>query len=344
MLKKPIYQDDGIVTAFPEDVSVSSTQLKKASQRIINNNISQIITTTSNRYKNIDSLLIQRSGKLIFEKYYNNGAINKPHQMASLGKSYLSALVGIAIKKGALKNAEQPLLDILPIKNDNSWDTKKKKLSLKHLLTMTVNWKCKSEQSNFVNCADEMSKHNNGIEWLLDRPLLSIPGEKFTYNDVIPQVVSSIIAYNTRRSLIEFSEKELVKPLNLSTNLIASGQLTSRDMIKFGSLYLAGASSEYSGLLSKEWITSSTNSHYLFKNSLTRQGYGYLWWTRNFTVNKQKYSSFYAAGNGGQYIVIVPKLELVIALTGSNYNNVSQMSQSFDLIEKFILPAIKSHE
>ena len=114
-------------------------------------------------------------------------------------------------------------------------------------------------------------------------------------------------------------------------------------MARFGQLYLNKGEWQGKQVLSSEWVEQSTSAIY----PLAWQGghahsYGYLWWVGSFKAAEGKsVDAYWAGGNGGQYIVVMPELDMVVVFTGSNYNQYKTMSKSLSLIGQYILPALK---
>ncbi|WP_444998547.1 serine hydrolase domain-containing protein [Aliikangiella sp. IMCC44359] len=300
-----------------------------------------MIENLINRYKGIDSLLIAKNGKLIYESYFNDGAINKPHHMASLGKSFLSALVGIALEKGILTSVEQNITHLLPLREylDLELDKNKKNIKLKNFLTMSSGLQCGNIKNYQTHCGFEMQTKEKPIRWLMSLPMQFKPGSQFQYNDASPQVVAAIINYRSGQNISDFAEQYLVKPLGLSRNVFLDGKATSRDMLKFGLLYLQQG--KYNGLqiVSRKWIESSTTPQYFFNQKSNLLGYGFYWWVKVFKVGDATVLGYYGAGNGGQYIFVFPEINMVIVMTGSNYNNLTETRHSIELTELYILPS-----
>ena len=110
-------------------------------------------------------------------------------------------------------------------------------------------------------------------------------------------------------------------------------------MAKFGQLYLDKGKWNGKQIISSNWIEKSVTKVVDLNLGWT-DGYGYLWWTKEFTVNGQSIDSFFAAGNGGQFIYVFPSLNTVISFTGENYGS-QTMYQVTSLLEEYLLKAFK---
>jgi len=119
--------------------------------------------------------------------------------------------------------------------------------------------------------------------------------------------------------------------------------LTSRDMLKFGNLYLNNGRSNGKQILSREWIKNSFKNYRVLENTEDKNGYGYLWWHNTYQVGGKTLKSIEARGAGGQYIFILPDLETVVVITSGNYRN-GKTQQPETILEKYILPNLSMNK
>ncbi len=324
----PERTNDGLEISSLSKESIDSTKLIQLTKDIL-----------ENKYINIHSVLVSKDNKLVFEKYFNGFNKDRAHFLASAGKSIGSALVGIAIDKGFLKSSDQKLLDIFSvysfIKNHNK---QKENIKLKHLLTMTAGFDCGNIMDYQNHCGAKMQYQPDPIKYILDLPMQHKPGEIFNYNDGTPEVLAASVVYSSKMSYIDFQKKYLFGPLGIAYKQDSNG-ITSRDMLKFGLLYLNKGVWREERIISEEWIEESTKAHVQSTFSKYAQ-YGYMWWVTKFEQNEKIFDSFYAAGNGGQYIFIVPKIKMVVVFTGGNYNNLVETRKVFEIMNNYIFPAI----
>ncbi|MCJ8275011.1 MAG: beta-lactamase family protein [Psychrosphaera sp.] len=298
------------------------------------------------KYQLVDSMLVVRHGQLVFEKYYNKGKKHTSHALASAGKSLLSALVGISIGKQQVGSVTDKLHSYFTpyYANYKHWDERKANITLHDLLTMRAGWNCFIGRAK-TRCGSLMfngREPTQAIKWLLDRPMAYKPGEKMLYTDAIPTVLRSVINVAAGdHSKLNYQD-DLFKPMGLITK--SPFKLTSRQMAMFGQLYLNKGNWHGKQIVPVKWVEKSTSAIYPLRKRWTGQAhsYGYLWWVGTFTnkVSGQDVEGYYAGGNGGQYIVVLPSLDMVVVFTGSNYNNLKTMRQPLAIIEQFILPAL----
>ena len=108
-------------------------------------------------------------------------------------------------------------------------------------------------------------------------------------------------------------------------------------MAKFGQLFLDDGVWKGERIISSEWVNLSTQNH-INPNVSWADGYGYLWWIRNFRVNGVEYNSFKTSGWGGQEIFIFKELEMVVVFTGANY---TEDTHTDFIVSNYILPALR---
>lgn len=161
-----------------------------------------------------------------------------------------------------------------------------------------------------------------------------------------------VVAVAGKKSIPAFANELLFGPLNIlsarwaefdnrtQTDTGGHIQMRPRDMIKLGQLALQKGLWNGRQLVSTAWMEESMRQHTRFDSLAKRNGYGYLWWRSVEYVNGNSYEMIFANGNGGQYILIVPALEIVAVFTGENYNS-SKADLPFDILDKYILAAVK---
>lgn len=296
---------------------------------------------TNGEYVNIHSVLIARGGKLVYEEYFNGEARDKPHFLASVGKSIASATIGIAIDKGYVKSVDERLLDLFEYGALNNYDPRKDKMTIKHVLTMTTGLYCGKRINKKDYCGYQVRLQIDPVKYLLELPLEAEPGELFSYNDGTPIFANAAPVIRSGMSPKEFQERYLLNPLGIKYDYSVLG-FTSRSMLKFGLLYLNKGMWNGKRIISEEWVEESTRAHLTNVNKYGVD-YGYFWWSADFKARGKSYRVFYAAGNGGQMIYCISELNMVVVFTGGNINKFEEelMLQPFRILSRYILPAVK---
>lgn len=186
---------------------------------------------------------------------------------------------------------------------------------------------------------------SNPIQDILHQKLLCTPGLGFKYSSPAAHLLGGVLRKATGTSVLDFAERELLHPLGIrlivwyadKTGLQSggmSGLWRSRDFLKLGELYLRKGRWRGQELIPSAFIAESIAIHNcgdFFGESVQ---YGYLWWIRSVSG----YGGFYARGYGGQYLMVIPRLDLVILCT-SDWKQ-PEYREHYALVEQFIIPAV----
>jgi CubicO group peptidase (beta-lactamase class C family) len=281
------------------------------------------------------SFLIVKNGALVYERYFRNWSQTRTADIQSVTKSFTSALTGIAVGDGAVKSIDETVAGHYPEYFTPFLTPAKWKITIRHCLTMTSGWT--------ENAEDRLWKYaDDWREATILSPLRSTPGTSYFYRNGPVHLVAGIVEKQTRKSLYQYAKERLFDPLGIvpfdwSTDRQGhpSGafglQLTPRDMAKFGYLFLREGRWEGRQIVPREWVEESTADH-VAADATT--GYGYLWWL-NSTAGHRIIS---ARGSYGQYICIVPDLDLVVVTTAAGP---AGQPAPWPILRDYIFPAIR---
>lgn len=298
-------------------------------------------------YTGISSVLLVRGGFLVLEEYFGKADRDSLHTMRSAAKAITSALVGIAVDKGFIQSVNDPLLPYFPEYEGEieNWDERKRDITLAHVLSMT---------SGVRGNEDAMYPTADWIKFYLDQPLAAAPGETFSYATSGVVTLGNVITRASGLRIPAFADRYLFGPLGIteyrwpitnsrgSQGLAMTGgglNLRPRDMAKVAQLYLTGGVWDGEQLISAEWMEESTRKH--ATSDLYGEDFGYLWRMINRTVGGRRVRSLEAWGNGGQFLMVFPSLDLVAVFTGENYGLFPAMEQPFELVDQYILPSVR---
>lgn len=261
------------------------------------------------------SLLVSRRGTLVLERYFHGARPSQPANIKSASKSVVSALVGIAIARGVVKGLDQPIADYFP-ELAKDIDPRKRAITIEDLLTMRSGLESTSGRGYgaWVQSA-------NWVRYALARPLVAPPGTSVEYSTGNSHLLSAIISKAGRTSTWQFAQDHLAKPLGFSLSrwpqdpqgVYFGGNdmlMTPRQMVAFGELYKNGGRVDDRQVLPASWIARSIVPHGRSRWGSDRE-YGYGWWIRAFGAH----DAYYAWGYGGQFIFVVPSLDLVVVTT-----------------------------
>ncbi len=297
-----------------------------------------------NDYKAVTSLLVVRHGYLVYEKYYLGNNKNDCTHVFSVTKSVMSALTGIALREKFIIGLDQKISDVYPEYFKNT-EPKKKEITIKNLLTMTGGLESVDNNYNAWFHSDDW------FEYVINRPLASNPGEKFTYNTGLTHLLGGVIAKSAKMSIKKFADKYLFSHLGITNyrwdtdpkGNYGGGHLlflTPRDMAKFGYLYLKGGKWGEKQVVPEEWVKESTRVH---ADPGDGRKYGYLWWLENKRdkVHNKQVSMFSAVGYGGQYITVIPELDLVAVITCDAYLPSNKKDATIQIIVDHVIPSVR---
>jgi CubicO group peptidase (beta-lactamase class C family) len=318
-------------------------------------------------FTNIDSIALVRNERLVLDELirtqlgqgdndWGNTDINK-HSIYSVTKSVNSALMGIAVDQGIIGSLDEVVYDHFPQYSPfSNWDSRKATTTIKNFLTMRhgLDWDelsvSYSDSSNSL-----IHAQNTCFDWLrclLDLPTTHDPGTQFAYSTHVSLTLGAIIEDRSGMQLESFADRYLFEPLGISNYLwgeetpmgrarTGSGLLlTSRDMAKFGQLYLNLGTWHGQQIVPAAWVTESVQAHVTLPANWTSTGYGYQWWLDQISYGSSTIDGYHAVGYGGQYIFVFPDLAFVAVFTGSNYGDSDDPGQAYDLLRQYILPAI----
>ncbi len=324
------------------------------------------------QFPNIDSIAIARNGVLIFDETirtataYDDGLIGSNdlsiHRQFSASKSIMSLIVGIAIDEGYITDVGVSYLGLFPYQSYQNWDVRKNDITLENVLGMRLGlawdeWVLPytSPQNGLRQFYDQNTDYSKG---LLDLPLAADPGSFWVYNTVATISLGQMVQNAVPMSLLDYMNNKLILPLNISDfrflttptgipNAGASLYFRVRDMAKFGQLVLDGGLWNGQRIVSDTWISASMTplSNLVFGNpeewDWQLDGYGYQWWTGSYDIDSISYEAYVAWGYGGQWIIVVPDFDIVIAANSHAYEtDDGGMNEAHALVRNYILDAL----
>jgi CubicO group peptidase (beta-lactamase class C family) len=312
--------NDGWEVTSLSEVGVDTGKIEQITQEIRNDE----------RFDLIHSMLIVKDGKLVHEAYFWGYQRNSLNVMASISKSVTSTLIGIAIDKGFIKSVDESVVSLLPEYPEPTKDPKKQAIKLKHILTMSsgLDWlEHGTSYNDLENSEYQMVDSEDWMEYVLSKPMKDIPGTRFLYNTGGIHLLSAVIQSTTGMRTNIFAEKHLFEPLGIyayqwnrdSTGHPCTGGtdggvgLRTRDIAKFGWLFLHDGKWKGKQVISEEWVKLATRRH--IKNPRGGQYYGYCWFPGTLKREGKEVEYVASFGYGGQTLYLIPELDLIIVFT-----------------------------
>jgi CubicO group peptidase (beta-lactamase class C family) len=304
-----------------------------------------------NEYENTEGIVILKAGEIIFEEYFGKSNNKSKHHIASVTKSILSALIGIAIEKGYIKSTEEIVMGYFPEYNFIFPNGIREKVTIQNLLTMTTPYSF----DDWNEPLEALCTSPDWIEYALQE--MGQNGEigTFKYSTAGAHLLSAILTRATGRSTREFANEVLFSQIEIDSiceypmssygyddlfgkkvkgwvhdpNNITTGgwglTLTVREMARFGQLYLNKGFWNGKQIIPLKWIAQS------IKPNLNH--YGYMWWL----FESNGLHAFAAMGDGGNTICCIPQKDLVVAVASHFIPN---PKDRWLLVKDHILPAI----
>lgn len=304
-----------------------------------------------NSHGDYDSLLIAHKGKLLFESYYKRGRINLPHFQASATKGYTSLLLGRAIELGYLTMADldKPLVSLVKGLDSTKFVDGVEKITLHQVMTMRSGLRFSDEQ---ITEFRENPKQFSGLNQIKAFLELSEPvtpeSQTIKYQGSDPLMVMQVLDAVVPGTAKDFIKNEFLDKLginNYSWRDDPSGMpiadsrvsITSRDMLKLGALVINEGQWNGEQLLSANYLTKATSAMIPTKEDWQPKtfNYGYLWYQTNLTAAGKSYDVKITWGAGGNRVIAIDELDLVVAITGHDREDAT----IFTRVAEIILPA-----
>ncbi|MGA9333320.1 MAG: serine hydrolase, partial [Rudaea sp.] len=231
-------------------------------------------------------------------------------------------------------------------------DARKRAITVANLMSMTSGLACNDSDDKSPGNEDAMQSQHKQPDWYrytLDLPMARAPGaDAAVYCSAGINLLGGVISHATGRWLPQLFHDWIAKPLQISDyhiNLMPDGnaylaggiRMRPRDLLKLGQLYLDGGVWQGRRVIDAAWVAQSTARHSQFAAG---HRYGYAWHLHTFTVNGHPYREYAAEGNGGQFVIVVPELDLTVAITAGNYGEFGTWYPFQQWVPHYIIPAI----
>ncbi|GKQ53657.1 serine hydrolase [Bradyrhizobium sp. Ce-3] len=351
----PAALDDGWSIASPDSVGMDGERLCGIAARL------------NLRSTEVHSVVVARHGKLVFEQYFTG--LDQPwgqpegrteftattkHDMRSATKSVTALLVGIAIDRKLIASAVEPVVKFFPehqsVKSAG-WDA----ITLHHLLTMSsgIQWDETLSWNDPNNDEPHLAFDADPIGYVLSKPIIAPPDTLWTYNGGGTDLLGNIIEQVSGKSLESFARETLFEPLGITDFewktykngkiAAASGlRLRPRDAAKIGQLVLDHGRWREQQVVPALWMDQSIMPHFqavgYFGGTLF---YGHQWWIGRSLVAGKEVKWVGAFGWGGQRIIIVPDLDVVMMTTAAQYGQPKEGLAAMDILANIIIPAVR---
>ena len=306
----------------------------------------------------IHGFLVARHGKLVVEEYFHGFHRLKPHDIRSATKSVAATLVGAVIHNEAKLNLSTRVYELVyKQKLPRDLDERKMEMTVEHLLTMSSGYDCDDAVSPPRPGGEDILHDKRPPDFYshtLELPMEMKPGQEAVYCSINPNLLGAVLTAATNKPVLELFHELLANPLQIQRyyfSLQPSGapylgggaNFLPRDFLKFGQLMLDGGVWNGKRILSKEFVAQASTPRVAvrYTTQYLKWGYGYLWWTVEYPYKNRTLQAYFASGNGGQVVVVIPELDMCIAFLAGNYNDRVSRMIYHEFVPKFILAALK---
>lgn len=312
----PLAAQESNIPDWPTENWQTSTP---EAQGIDSGKLAEALLTMRQENLDIHSLLIVRNGSIIVDAYFYPYDGQTIHEVASVSKSVMTTLIGIAADQGKL-SLDDPMVSFFADRTIANRDAWKENVTVRHLASMSSGLDCTNERDEAT-----LREMRTGVDWVqfaLDREVKWEPGGQFVYCSPAIHLLSPILQQATDMTALDFAHQYLFEPLGIRDVLWLTDPqgynrgsegiyLHPHDMAKLGYLWLSNGVWEGEQVVSSEWVESS------FKPLMqvgTNHYYGYGWW-----VSTDAPGAYNADGRGGQHIAVVPAWNLIAVTTGGGF-------------------------
>jgi CubicO group peptidase (beta-lactamase class C family) len=345
--RPPLARQNGWRTGTLEEAGIDRTGIEKFIQMIVD------MPMDSAHTLQMHGILIARHGKLVLEEYFHGQHRDKLHETRSAAKSLTATIVGAVIEAGGPLELSSPVYQVM---NGGAFpadlDPRKRAMTLEHLLTMSSGYFCDDNNpeapGNEENMLDQTDEPDY-LRYTMKVPMATPPGEKAVYCSANPNLALGVVGRATGESPMYAFDRLIGEPLEIrrygwpldpSGNPYGGGgvQFLPRDFMKLGQLMLDGGTWQGHRVLSRDFVERASAPLYRLGNS----DYGYLWWGIDYPYKDRTVHGFLAGGAGGQVVIVIPELDLVVATYAGNYSaGRTAFRIQREYIPRFILPAVR---
>lgn len=349
VIKPPVTEAQIAVQAIEEGSTweISNDTFNKEIIRALNKKIVQ------EDFKQISSIVVIKEGALLLEQYFNDNTRESLHDPRSVGKSFASSALGIAIDEGHIANEDAKLGEFYTLHNFDNYSARKANVSLKQLLTMNSAFDGDDTKQDSVGNEENMYPTSDWVKFTLDLPMRtkSPSNEPWTYFTAGAMLLGDIVHNSVPGGLEAYAHKKLFAPLGIEhyewqhtpqkvANTAGGIALRALDFAKYGQLYKDGGVWQGKQIIAKNWVEASLAKQVARTDDSNGGHYGYLFWHDVIPFEDKMLEVAYATGNGGNKIYIFKNIPFVIVITATAYNRPYAHPQVNQMMGQYILPAI----
>jgi CubicO group peptidase (beta-lactamase class C family) len=341
----PAALGDGWNTGTLADVGLSQDTIANFMRAMIN------LPMDSLGSQQLHAVLIARHGNLVLEEYFHGESADHAHDTRSAAKSITSTLAGAAIHAKRGVTLASPVYAIMNGGNfPDTIQARKRRITLEHLLSMSSGIDCDDgddkspgNESTLLDQAEEPDYYR----YILRLGTIREPGEKAVYCSINPHLAGGVLKNASGRSLPDLFSELVARPLRISNYYLpltptrdaymgGGVRLTARSFAKFGQLYLDSGAWKGKRILDASYVKKAGAPGY----EMSGIHYGLGWWVIDYPFRGEIVQGYFAGGNGGQIVLVIPKLDMVVTFYSANYQDAATFIPQRRYVPQFILPAV----
>lgn len=342
----PPVLDDGWPTGTLDEVGISRAGIEAFLQTVVDQPIDSV------HAPQIEGVLIARHGKLVVEDYFHGERRDRLHDTRSAAKSLTATIVGAAIQAGAPLALSSPVYRTMAGAAPRDPDPRTQAMTLEHLLMMRSGLFCDDGDPAAPGNEDALQDQTDDPDYYhysLRVPMATAPDQRSVYCSLSPNLALGLVGRATGESGLDTFDRLVGGPLGFARyawpldpagHAYGGGGVRAlpRDFMKLGQVMLDGGTWHGRRVLDREFVARASAP----LHDLNGIQYGYLWWSLEYPYKDRTLRAFLAAGNGGQAVIVVPALDLVIAIYAGNYSDSpTAIHVQQDLAPTYILPAVR---
>jgi CubicO group peptidase (beta-lactamase class C family) len=303
-------------------------------------------------YRDIKSIVVIRNGELLIEEYFNGADRSTLHDTRSVGKSFASTVMGIALSEGHIRSENQTLKEFYDLTRFANYSAKKESVTIANLLTMTSGFDANDDNEDSPGNEEKMYPTGDWVKFALGVPMDpgARIGERWSYFTGGVVVLGDIIHKSVPGGLEKYSDEKLFKPLGITkyqwqytpqkvANTAGGLRMSALDFAKYGQLYKNGGEWNGRQIVPRSWV-EKTLSKRVRRGPGDDEFYGSLFWYGLLRNRGKQHELFMATGNGGNKIYVFKDQPLVVVITATAYGTSYMHAQANSIMERHILPAV----
>lgn len=329
----------GIPAISPEKAGLSAGTLQA-----LQNNVQADANST------LDAMLIYRNGKLVFEQYENGYSGNALHKLSGVSRSITALLTGIALRDSLLEDLHEPISSYLNVPKDSEQSA----ITLHQLMTMSSGLACNDWSRTAFSNRTKMLREKDWVGYYWRVIMAEKPGTSWSECGGNGVLLAAVLEKVSKMRFRNYLNKNLLQPLGIDEFLIehdafgdadgGSGiSMSAYDLAKIGQLLLEEGTLYEKGesateVIPSRWLETVWKEQFDLGDE-AQSSYGYFWWTKAMPYKNTNIQVHYAAGMGGQYLMIIPELDMVCVFLATDELN-KRLGKPFELLQNYILPAV----